>query len=84
MAFEEKNAGPLLPPLLANRLAAEHRELARRGFPLKDVREHSIREERIFRHYLSRPEHREILQQILDDHEHWERGQLHSRAEGGR
>lgn len=83
MAFEEAHAGPLLPPLLANRLAAEHRELARRGFPPEEVREHSVREERIFRHYLSRPEDKVVLDQILDDHEHWERGQLHSRADGG-
>ena len=75
MTFEEDHAGPYLPPEILDELRRRHDALAEQGYPPEEIREHTAWEEPIFARYVPR----EVMMQILSDHEQYEAGNLPER-----
>jgi len=64
-AWEERNALPLLPPEIADRLLREHAAIERCGFPKSLLDDHGTRELIQFRRYCP-----ELVPQVEADHIH--------------
>jgi hypothetical protein len=76
MAWEEKVAGPYLPPNVLSALQAEHNRLEQAGFPREELIRHSRWEEQLFSQYCPQ----NIVDQVIVDHEEYEDGNLRSRT----
>lgn len=71
-SFEESHALRFLPAELAEKIRADHQRIASLGFPRGEIDRHSRWEEAIFIRYCPPA----VLQQVLDDHKAYERGEL--------
>ncbi len=66
-------AGPYLPPDELVKLKAEHKRLRELGYPPDEVAAHAAAEMPVFLRWVTDPE---IIVQIDEDHDYYERGLL--------